>query len=130
MFLRWLVRFMLLTVVHAAASCVAALFWVAAAMSSGGHWLIDLIGWSIFYPIALLIWAGVDLEPLDRPLTLAINSPIWAAVACTLWFAGTQIRSGQRASRAKSTNDPHRSQSNTRDVSVLSRLDESSVHTG
>lgn len=99
MFLRWLLKVALLTVAHALASGIAVVFAIAAAMSPGGDWLAGGLLFSMFFPLYLLDWAGVELVPLDSPLAIAVNSPSWVVIVSAIWFVGCRSLGWKRNQR-------------------------------
>lgn len=95
MFLRWLLSFMTISVVHA----VASFFAILAIMDSGGWWF-DVIAWFFFFPILLLGWAGVDVGTLDETNNLALNSLMWASVVSSLWLVISRRQPIRRRKRS------------------------------
>jgi hypothetical protein len=92
MLLRWLLRYALLSIAHGLTSFVAFFLMYAAAMSPGGGWLVDCIGYVMFFPLLVLDCAGIDLGTLDNPLAIAVNSLIWAGIVSVNWLAASHLR--------------------------------------
>jgi hypothetical protein len=92
MLLRWLWRFLRVTLAHAVTSCVGVVIAIAAAMCPGGGVVAGALYCALFFPVLLLSCVGVEPVPLDSPLVLAVNSPMWAAVSMGLWFLASRLR--------------------------------------
>lgn len=80
--LRWVLLFVGISLIHAAACLPVFLVCYACKMSPGGDRLGEIIGWTTYFPILLLDLLGLidSTMKLDTPEAIAINSPIWAMV--------------------------------------------------
>jgi hypothetical protein len=109
MLLRWALRVVALTIVHALASCVIVVIAIAQGMSGGVGWVVGGFFILMFFPWLLLNWAGIEPVPFDSPLAVAFNSLTWVAIVSALFLVGSRFFRKRREGtlRAQETKRPN-----------------------